>query len=127
MNEFDWVKARSDRTAPAIFKKLAEDAKDDLDRFTRLHPGPAQSREFGKCGEDRFYVGQKQSHRVVFERQESEIHIVRWDYMGDSTPLMVLSVRLDDDGKCVLVDQNQRVWKPWQVRRKALEETLFGN
>ena len=30
-------------------------------------------------------------------------------------------------GKCVLIDEDQKEWKPWQVRRRALEETLFGS
>ncbi len=46
--------------------------------------------------------------------------------MGEHTPLMALAVRLDDDGKCVLIDEQQNAWKLRQVRRKALEETLFG-
>ena len=108
MSKFDWVKARSDCTVPAIFRKLAEDAKNDVDRFAHLHPGLAQSNEFGECGKDRFDVGRKQPHRVVVGQKESEIHIVRWAYTGDSTPLMELTVSLDDNGKCVLIDENQQ-------------------
>ena len=100
--------------------------KSDLMCFKRLHPGPAQSREFGECDKDRFFVGHKQAHRVVFEQVNSEIRIGRWEHSGEHTPLMVLTVRLDDDGECVLIDEDQKVWKPWQVRRIALEETLFG-
>ena len=61
-----------------------------------------------------------------FEKDHSRIRIGRWSHMGDHTPLMVLTVRLNDDGKCVLIDEDQNAWKLWQVRRKALEETLFG-
>ncbi len=39
---------------------------------------------------------------------------------------MLLTVSLGDHGKCVLIDEDKKAWKPWQVRRKALEETLFG-
>lgn len=126
MSGFDWVKARSDCTAHKVFEQLQADVKRDLDCFTKLHPGPAQSLEFEACGKDRFHVGHKQSHRVVFERQDKEIHIVRWAYMGEATPLMVLTASLDDDGKCVLIDEEKKALKPWQARRKALEETLFG-
>ena len=59
MSEFDWVKARSDCTVSAVFKKLAEDVKGDIARFANLHPGPAQSHEFGDCGKDRFFVESK--------------------------------------------------------------------
>ena len=54
-----------------------------------------------------------------------EIHIVRWAYRGAKIPLMVLTVRLDDDGNCVLIDEEQNALMPWQVRRRALEETFF--
>lgn len=126
MSEFDWVEARANCTIRAVFKKLAEDVQSDLERFRKLCPGPAESREFGDCGKDRFFVGHKQIHRVVFERDHDEIRIGRWAYSGPHTPLMVLTVSLDDDGKCVLIDEKKKAWKPWQVRRKALEETFFG-
>ena len=34
-------------------------------------------------------------------------------HLRDPTPLMVLRVRLGDDGKCVLIDEDQKEWKPW--------------
>ena len=127
MSGFDWVEARANCTVQSVFKQLAEDVQGDLDRFIQLLPGLAESREFGECDKDRFFVRHKQSHTVVFEREDSEIRIGRWAYSGPHTPLMVLRVRLGDDGKCVLIDEDQKEWKPWQVRRKALEETLFGS
>ena len=42
-------------------------------------------------------------------------------------PTLKLSVHLDDDGNCALTDKGGAIPKPWQVRRKALEETLFGS
>lgn len=126
MSDFDWVKARADCTTEVVFKQLAEDARGDLDRFLLIRPGLAESCEFGECDKTRFFVRRKQSNTVVFECRESEIHIVRWAHLGDPTPLMVVTVRLDDKGKCVLIDADGNEWKPWQVRRKALEETLFG-
>ena len=126
MSEFDWVEARSNCTVKEVFKQLAEAVQNDLAAYRRLHPGPAQSCEFEECSPASFYVGRSQSHRVVFERDDMTIRIGRWAYMGKHTPLMALSVRLDDDGQCVLIDEHQNAWKPWQVRRKALEETLFG-
>ena len=123
---FDWVRARSDCTVENVFERLAKEVQEDFQIFTVRHPGLAQAREFGPCGKDRFFVGHRQVHRVVFERVADEIRITRWAYQGDPTPLMVLKVRLDDNGQCVLVDEHGAVLKPWQVRRKALEETLFG-
>ena len=126
MSEFDWVEARSNCTVIEVFKQLTEAVEEDLASYGRRHPGMAQACEFKKCGADRFYVGRLQSHRVVFERTDSQIVIVRWAYMGAAEPLMALTVQLNDKGKCVLIDEQQIAWKPWQVRRKALEKTLFG-
>ena len=121
----DWVKARSDCTVRAVFKKLAEDVKGDIARFANLHPGPAQSREFGDCGKDRFLSSLSKPIGLCSRREDAEIHIVRWAYKGAQTPLMVLKVGLDDDGNCVLIDEEQNALMPWQVRRRALEETFF--
>ena len=126
MSDFDWVRARSDCTVENVFEQLARAVQDDFQIYCARHPGPAQAREFGPCGKDRFYVGHRQVHRVVFERADSEIRIGRWAYMGEHTPLMILKARLAENGNCVLIDEDQKVWKLWQIRRKALEETLFG-
>ncbi len=126
MSEFDWVKARSQCTASEVFKELAEAVQKDFASCRQLHPGPAQSCEFEECSADRFYVGRRHSHRVVYELTDSKITIGRWSCMGEHTPLMALTVRLDDDRKCILTDEQEKRRKPWQVRRKALEETLFG-
>ena len=80
--DFDWVKARSNCTVHEVFKQLIQDVQGDLDAFSKLHPGPAQSRSFGKCADDRFYVECKQYHRVVFERNDATIKIDRWGKLG---------------------------------------------
>ena len=129
MSGFDWVQARANCTIETVFQQLAKDVQGDLERFARLRPGLAESREYGECDKDRFFVRQKTHHTIVFERniREGEIRIGRWAYLGEHTSLMVLNVRLGDDGQCILVDQYGNALKPWQVRRKALEETLFGS
>ena len=126
MSEFDWVKARSDCTLEKEFERLTEAVQDDLERHGTLNPGLCQCQKFQTCGDNRFYVERTGVHRTIFERKRSHIHIGRWDRLGNHTPLMVLRVRLDDAGECVLVDENEKVWKSWQVRRQALEETFFG-
>lgn len=55
------------------------------------------------------------------------MRIGRWLRSGKHTPLMALKVQLDDDGQCVLVDEQDNVWHRWQVRRRSLEETFFGS
>ena len=126
MSGFDWVEARANCTIAAAFEQLAKDAEGDLERHNALNPGPAQSLRFDMCNENNFYVERYRNHRVVFTKERERVRIIRWAYSGDPTPLMLLTVRLGDDGKCRLIDEDQNEWKPWQVRRKALEETLFG-
>ena len=126
MSAIDWVKARSECTLEKEFDRLATAVQRDLERHNALNPGISQCQRFDACEDNSFYVERPQVHRVVFTRERERIHIVRWAHMGDPTPLMVLRVRLGDDGKCVLIDEDHKEWKPWQVRRKALEETLFG-
>lgn len=126
MSEFDWVEARTDCTLEKQFDQLSDAVQSDLQRHGVLNPGLSQCQRFETCRDGSFYVERPGVHRVVFTRERGRIHIVRWAYMGESTPLMALTVRLDDDGKCVLIDAEGTVLKPWQVRRRALEETLFG-
>ena len=38
---------------------------------------------------------------------------------------MNFTVQLGDQGQCVLIDDEREALKPWQVRRIALEGTLF--
>lgn len=109
------------------FDRLADAVKRDLERHNSLNPGLAQCQRFDLCEDGGFFVERQGIHRVVFTKERGRIHIVCWERMGDSTPIIVLRARLDDDGKCILVDEDQNEWKPWQVRRKALEVTLFGH
>lgn len=126
MSGFDWITARSNCTVGAVFKQLAEDVQSDLSDFAKVSPGAAQSCVFQRCTDDRFAVERRQNHMVVFEIADSKIRIARWPYLGDEILLMVLTVDLGDDGKCRLIDEEDNKWKPWQVRRRALEETFFG-
>ena len=126
-DDFDWVEARSNCTTETVFAQLMQDVQNDLDKFSTLHPGPAQSRKFSVCGNkgDRFYVERTEWHRVIFEVVKSEIRTSKWLHMGDCVSMTAYTVRLGDNGKCRLIDENGKSWKPWQVRKKALEETLF--
>lgn len=126
MTEFDWVQARSDCTLEKEFARMAEAVQSDLARHNRLNPGLSQCQSFCTCGDDKFYVERSGVHRVIFEMERGRIRIGRWTLKGEHTPLMALQVRLDDDGHCILIDEDQKAWKSWQVRRMALEETFFG-
>ncbi len=126
MSEFDWVAARSACTLEKEFERLSAAVQRDLERHNALNPGIAQCQTFATCADGGFFVDRPGVHRVVFEIERERIRIGKWAYMGNHTPLMVLRVELDDDGKCVMIDENENKWKPWQVRRRALEETFFG-
>ena len=126
MTEFDWVAARSECTLEKEFDRLCAAVQRDLDRHKKLNPGLCQCQSFDTCGDDKFYVERAGAHRVIFEIERGRIRIGRWDRSSEHTPLMALQVRLDDEGQCVLIDADGTAWRPWQVRRKALEDTLFG-
>ncbi len=126
MNKFDWVEACSNCTASKVFKQLSADAQEDLNRHKSLNPSLAQHQQYDAEREDMFSVKRSGDHCVVFQIKNEKIHIDRWDRMGNHTHLMELDVQLDKKGNCVLIDKQKKMFKPWQVRRKALEKTLFG-
>ena len=113
-------------TVDNVFDQLAKAVQSDFQIYCTRHPGPAQCRRFGPCGDDRFFVEKTGNHRIVFEKAGAVIKVGRWAATGEHAPLLTLSVRLDDDGDCVLADKDGRVLALWQVRRQALEETFFG-
>lgn len=127
MSKFDWVQARSDCTVEKVFEMLAEDVQRDLARHNDLNPGLAQSQKFERCGEDKFFVEKSDVHRIIFEKTTKHIRVGKWERHGQHEPMLNLAVRLGEDGKCILIDDEHQTLKPWQVRRIALEETLFGN
>ena len=127
MSAFDWVAARSACTLDKEFERPSDDVQRDLKRHNSLNPGLAQCQTFDVCEDGGFYVERTGIHRIVFTKERERIRIDKWEHMGEYTPLMALKVRMGDDGKCVLIDEDGNVLKSWQVRRKALEETLFGS
>ena len=64
---------------------------------------------------------------VTFSLVCGRIKIERTGYREGGETLMRIAVQFDEGGECVLVDENENVWPPWQVRRQALEETFFGS
>ncbi len=126
MNEIDWVEACSNCTVSKVFKQLSADVQEDLKRYEALNPNLAQCLQYDAEREDMFFVKRDGNHLVEFQLKNEKIHIDRWDRNGIHTHLLELDVQLDNDGECILVDNDENAWKPWQVRRKALEKTLFG-
>ena len=52
----------------------------------------------------------------MFEKSGSAIMVTQVMQGGDETLLMKLSVKLNEEGECVLVDEAREAWLPWQVR-----------
>ena len=125
-SDFDWVKARSECTVDNAFACLRKMVKKDLGIHQTLNPGPSQGLRYDECDADRFFVEKHQAHRVIFERKEDQISISRWSYDSKETPLLKLSVGMNEEGNCVLTDKEKGVLLPWQARKIALERTFFG-
>ena len=67
------------------------------------------------------------AYAVMFEKSVSNIEVNQvMMHTGDRTSLMKLSVVLDDEGECRLVDEAGEALLSWQVRRGALEKVFFG-
>ena len=126
MTEFDWVVARSDCTPDKVFETLAGTVSADLEAHAKLNPQLAQSLTFGKCQNGAFYVKRDRVHMVTFALAGERIKIERTSYTGEAERLMTISVSLDPEGQCILTDDAGKAWRPWQVRRQALEATFFG-
>ena len=127
MSGFDWVKARTECTPERVFESLADAVQQDLERHGKLNPGLAQSQSLKVCNDDLFYVERSGVHRIVFERTKQRIIVKRWSRDGQPTPILSLVVKLGESGDCILIDDEGKALKPWQVRRIALEDTLFNN
>ena len=128
MPDFDWVTARAECTAENVHHQLDEAVKADLRAHRARNPQLAQSLEYGRCHDGKFFIKRHQVHMVTFALTvDNKIKIERTSYVGDTEVLMTISVSLDKDGECTLIDKDSVAWRPWQVRRIALEQTFFGS
>ena len=128
-DDFNWVEACLSCSVDRVFNKLKEDTEQDVYAFNRLDPENAKYRKFQIHDEKQFLVvGPGLVEMVAFVRKPSGIIIQEFDGQSETgrKTIMELTSRLDDDGNCVLVDKGGAVWKPWQVRLRALEGVLSG-
>ncbi len=109
-----------------MFNRLKKEICKDLEILDANHPSRGQRIESVECLKNElFYVELKGQHRVVLEVENETIRFEICFLKGGSEVIMILTVGFDDDGNCVLTDRDGNSWKPCQVRRKVLEETLF--
>jgi hypothetical protein len=123
MSKFDWVTARSACSPPKVFKELRLQVEEDVKTRNGLRPDNSPY-EFSVAenGPDFTVTLEAKDVRrsVTFSLAEHAISVR--DNRGE---MFEVTLTFDDDGQCRLnVNKNQL--DLWQVRRRALEELLFG-
>lgn len=124
MSEFDWVTARNNCTAVSEFKNLASSINSDIKTRIDQDETMKQKIEFIPNGENKFAVRRNGSHEIMFEQSGEAINIVRINQNGTERDLLTVTVSMNEQGGCVLKEGDKELL-PWQVRRKALEDTFF--
>jgi hypothetical protein len=122
--KFDWVTGRSSCSLPKVFKELRLGVEEDIKTRNSLRPD--NSPYLFSVREDLadFTVlleGKDLNRSVIFTLAEHAI-VIR-DNKGNQV-FEVISI-FNDEGQCRL-SVNGEDLDPWQVRRMALEELLFG-
>ena len=124
--DFDWVTAKKNCTAISAFKALKDAVQSDVETRIGQDLRLAQRFEFKNDKLDSFSVRKNGSHMVVFDREGETIKATRVHQAGEERELVTVSVGMNDKGQCILNWGKQEL-SSWQFRRKALEETLFGD
>ena len=126
MTGFDWATARNNCTAASEFKNLR--AAVIVDMKTRIEQDDTlkHALEYRDQGTDKFAVRKRDSHEIMFQRVGETIAITNIHQSGTERSALSVNVGMNDQGECTL-KQGGNELLPWQVRRKALEETLFGS
>lgn len=125
MSEFDWVTARNNCTAASEFKNVSAAVIADMKTRIEQYGALKHDLEYRACGDDKFAVRQRGSHEIVFERVGETITVTYVHQSGTERPLLTVTVGMNEQGECTLKEGDQELL-PWQVRRRALEETFFG-
>ena len=124
MTDFNWVEARYDCTAESEFKKLADAVVEDIKARIGQDESIKHDLEYRYCDTNKFVVRKLGSHEIVFERIGETISVSYVHQSGTERKLLVVTVSMNKQGECTLKNGNDELL-PWQVRRTALEETLF--
>jgi hypothetical protein len=133
MEDFDWVTNRFNCSLARMFKQLELGCRKDVDTlkdFDRPDPslgGRPPKELFVEGNGAEFSVTRRdfastQLRSMTFRLDTGAI-TVSGDFPG--APRFSAGITLTDEGKCLLaVDGNEL--RLWQVRRKALQDLLFG-
>ena len=101
------------------------DVREDVAARVKQDFSMDQRLKCDRCNKDRFFVRLYGSHEIVFTRQGEDIQIGYAHQSGEKRHLLTVTVGMNDQGECTLHDGDKELHS-WQVRRIALEETLFG-
>ncbi len=132
--DFDWVSARHDCTAGRIFNDLRELAQVNVETRNEQIQGRSETAiDFRQSppGTDpptftvlRHRSGSASPYMVRFRLEKGLIR-VESERLVEPVGFDV-TVRMDDDGRCVcFVDDQRRL--PWQILHRALDPLLFGH
>lgn len=125
MDDFNWVDARNNCTAANAFENLADGVRADIEMRVRQKPSLEQKIDYRRCDDDNFLVRRYGSHQIEFRRVDEEtIKISHSPQSSEARALLTVTVGMNDEGECTLKLGDKEL-KPWQVRRAALEKTLF--
>ena len=123
------MQARSECKVEKVFESLKKEVEEDLNKFCRCNHERSGWLDFAYLGHRRtFGVKYKTSeYGVYFILSGNKIEVEEYTAKGGTDSIMTLSVKLNDEGECRLVDEKKCEWlRSWQVRQRALEGTFFG-
>ena len=128
-DQFDWVSAQAECTAPPRFERLRAGVKEDVEHRNALDLDDGSRFEFSEDGEA-FDVARLEGSRftdskiaalVRFERAGRRINVRGEDVDVDFTAVLTL----DPAGQCRFV-VGEALYVEWEIRRMALELLFFG-
>ena len=127
-HEFDWVQAMSSCTVEKVFECLKKEVEGDLEKLQSCNPERARGLVYEPSKDEKTFSIKYNTnpYGMYFVLSGSTIVVERYTAKSDIEPIMKLSVELNDEGECMLVDGEGKSWLRWQVRRQALEGIFFG-
>lgn len=132
IEDFEWIKERSECSLPAVFELLRQQVRRDVDTRQKMRrpqelitggAGYVYSFKFLEGGSDNFTVileGAHLNERVSFLREPHSIKATD----ADGEKIVEGTPRLNPDGKCVL-KIGAKEHPIWYFRKWALEKLFF--
>jgi|SRR5208337_2414031 len=129
MNDFDWVKARSECSIGAIFEQLKQDLQSDVDKNQILRPQPGglpcfYGFKLAIANTGRAAAVIVQGHdvydSVTFRLTDAAIEVVG----NDGKVRFQATPTLNSKGECRL-KINGEEYEAWYLRKMALEDIFF--